>query len=144
MSPYYARLNRIQGVNCISGQIRSFTSGGFTPGIKVTKNPWRVITLKKANAAEWIPILKELVNVQRKGSAHKMTHIDEVDWKVTIPITIPLAAIGQKSWNQIMDDYLQKKFDGVPKKPEPTPAEKEVGERTGVGRVQAKDALGST
>lgn len=109
------RYTKINSVSCISGQVRSLIGGGFSAGIKVAKRPWHRIPIDKAHVAEWKPILRELVNVQRKSSVQK-THIDGQNASVTFPVTIPLAQIGGKSWTQLIDDFLNKQFEATQSK----------------------------
>lgn len=129
------RYKKIQNTTCINGQIRPFTGTGFTAGIRVTKNPWKVITLKKSTAVEWIPILKELVNVQRKIWSRK-THIDGENWMAVVSVSIPFPMAEQKSWAEILDEKLKERSDSVDQKSQSTTAEEKVGERSDIAKTQ--------
>ena len=100
---------KTHGINHFSGNLRSFGGGELNPGIEIAKSPWKTINLKKGEVLVWKPILAELVNVQRKRSVHKM-HIDKENATMTITITVPLPSFDNKSWGQIMDEFLNGKL----------------------------------
>ena len=60
---------RQHGFSYFSGGLRSFR-GELKDGIHIAKNPWKVIKLNKSSFSGWHSIIKELVNIQRRGS-HK-------------------------------------------------------------------------
>jgi hypothetical protein len=101
------KYKKINGISCFSSGLRTFTGETINPGIKLSKKPWRVITLNKAGINEWKPILAELVNIQRQQRTHD-SYIDKGAATVTIPITVPLGAFGALSWVDIMDNFLKK------------------------------------
>ena len=96
------KYKKINGVSCISGHIRPFSGHGFSAGIKVAKNAWNTVSLDKAHQAEWEPIIKELVNVQRR-QAYRHTFIDREHLTMTMSVTLPLALPEGVSWHQVLD-----------------------------------------
>ena len=101
------KYKKINGISCLNDSLRNLMGDAINPGIQLSKRPWRVITLNKAQINEWKPILSELVNVQRKHHTRK-SHIDKGAGTITIPITIPLPALDSLSWATIMDNFLKK------------------------------------
>lgn len=100
---------RQHGFSYFSGGLRSFR-GELKDGIQIAKNPWKVIKLNKSSFSDWHSIIKELVNVQRRGSRQK-SYIDKESGFVTIPITIPLPLIPDISWADLLDDMTKKSLD---------------------------------
>lgn len=100
----------INGVSCFRGNLRTFTDGVLYPGIHISKKPWRVIKLNKAEMNEWKPIIAELVNVQRRQRSRE-TIIDKASGTVTTSITFPLPAIDGMSWAEIMDKFLKERME---------------------------------
>ncbi len=98
------------GIFHFSGRLRNFGGGELTSGVSIAKNPWKVISLRKSDLAEWKPILSELVNIQRRESISKVK-IDKEKATMTIPITVPLPVFESKSWAQIMDEFLKDKLE---------------------------------
>lgn len=99
---------KINGISCLSG-VRDFV-GKLNPHIKLPKTPWKVITLNKTDSNEWKPIIRELVNIQRKNSVRQSV-MDGAKAEVIIPITVPLPSLKIESWVKIIDKALGKKFE---------------------------------
>ena len=99
------KYKKINGVSCISGHIRPFSGHGFSAGIKVVKNAWKTVSLDKAHQAEWEPIIKELVNVQRR-QAYRHTFIDREHLTMTMSVTLPLALPEGVSWHQVLEHQV--------------------------------------
>lgn len=96
------------GISYISGRIRSFSGGRFAEGIKVAQKAWKKISLDKSHQSEWQPIIKELVNVQRRRAARD-TVIDGANLMMTIPITIPMSLPEGISWHQLLDQVFEER-----------------------------------
>jgi len=101
------KYKKINGVSCFVGPLRDFSGNQIMPGINIPKTPWRLITLNKAEASSWKPIIAELVNTNRQRSMHK-TFVHTESAAITIPITVPLPEFENKPWSQIMDEFLHK------------------------------------
>ncbi len=99
---------KINGISCLS-RIRDF-GGKLNPRIKIPKTPWKVIALNKTHSNEWKPIIRELVNIQRKNSVRKSV-MDGAKAEVIIPITVPLPSLKTESWVKIIDEALGKTFE---------------------------------
>jgi hypothetical protein len=111
------QFGKIHGISCFRGRLRKFTGEALNPGIKISKKPWKVITLNKAEMNEWKPILTELVNVQRKQTSRE-TFVDKEAGFVTTSITFPLPLLKDRSWADIMDSILKKQMEKDEKKRE--------------------------
>ena len=100
---------RQHGISYFSGGLRNF-GGELKDGVQIAKTPWKVIKLNKANFTDWHSIIKELVNVQRRGARQK-SYIDKESGFITIPITIPLPILPDISWTDILDNMAKKHFE---------------------------------
>lgn len=91
---------RLNGVSCISG-IRKF-DGGLYPWVRVAKRPWRTIQLDRTNTTTWQPIVKELVNAQRR-SLWPRVFVAPQSASVSMTVTVPIALPDAVSWNDLLD-----------------------------------------
>ena len=98
------KYRKMNGISCFTGGLRDLR-GNLMPGIQIAKSPWRAIKLNKSEVAQWKPIVSELVNVQRKQHA-RITHIDKDSASMTIPITIPLPELQQRTWAELLDKFI--------------------------------------
>lgn len=103
-----------KGVSYIAGPIRSFEGRGFSEGVKLAKKAWKRIPLDKAHQAEWQPIIKELVNVQRR-QASRHTVIDGENLTMTISVTLPLSLPEGISWHRLLDQVFENRADTTSK-----------------------------
>jgi hypothetical protein len=105
------KYQKIAGVNCIS-QLRAFPNNGIIPngelesGIKMSRRPWKVIKLNKAQAVEWKPILKESINVQLKNSALNV-HAPPHGY---VTVTIPFNIDSKEPLSQTLDERIKENF----------------------------------
>jgi len=70
-----------------SGPLRAFGDGSLRAGVTVAGRPWRTIPLKKATENEWVPIIRELVSVQRSQAfgGTQVGHSGLLTTTVTLP-----------------------------------------------------------
>ena len=85
-------------------------SGSYMPGVKVTEKPCRVITINRAEATTWSPIISEFVNLQRK-TTRRESAVNKGTMEITIPVTIPMPQLLTKSWTELIDEFMMKKFE---------------------------------
>jgi hypothetical protein len=98
------RIRTINATVCISG-FRDLSGGGFLPGIAVSETACMSIPLDKAHHGEWLPVVRELVNVRRRNT-FRSSHIDLNDATATIPVTIPLRLPDGASWHELISRAL--------------------------------------
>lgn len=134
------KYKKINGVSCISGGIRPFTKSGFAKGIKVAKRPWKIIPLDKPHEAEWQPIIRELVNVQRRQTS-RQTIVDREHLTMTMSVTLPLSLPEGVSWHQILEQAIAERDHAKTEgnSPEPNPAR---AERDGAPDSKARTEQG--
>jgi hypothetical protein len=96
------KYKRSNGVTYVAGPIRSFRGHGFSEGIKIAKNSWKTVPLDKGHETEWQPIIKELVNVQRRQNSRN-TFVDREHLTMTMSVTLPLSLPECISWHQLLD-----------------------------------------
>jgi hypothetical protein len=116
---------KINGISCISG-IRGF-GGELYPWVRVAKKPWRSIPLDRAHRDSWRPVIKELVNMQRRSISPR-TFIAPQSASVSMTVTVPVSLPEALSWNQLLDDLSRKKMQ----EKEPSPTEAGGGPRDAV------------
>jgi len=63
--------------------------------------------MAKAEAADWEPILHELLNVQRKDSMR--TYIHRENMEIGTYIAIPLSVGPGEKWTDVMDRFFGQK-----------------------------------
>ncbi len=119
--------HRGDGISYIAGGIRDLR-GELYSWIRVGKTPWRSIVLDRANRDEWLPVIKELVNIQRK-SLHRKTFIAPESASVTMSITIPVSLPEGLTWNQLLDNKSKERV-------------KADGESVGTGADRPSPAIG--
>lgn len=109
----------LNGVTCFAGPLRNFGGGKLARGITMPKTPWKVLTLNRNTMSGWKPIIAELVNIQRMHHSRR-THVDKGQGQVTISVTVPLPDLPQRSWADLLDEFLDKKMSDrdSPQKPE--------------------------
>jgi hypothetical protein len=98
---------KMNGVSCVT-RCRSLTGDGFSPGVRVPKRPWKTIRLDRAHHAEWQPIIKELVNVQRRHSSRR-SFIDHEHLTMGVTVTLPMSLPDGVSWHEVLDRALKSK-----------------------------------
>jgi hypothetical protein len=87
------------GRRYFSAQMQRF-DGGKASGIKVASAVWHSIPLDKAHEAEWLPILKVLINEQRsEGIAPE---VDGSTMEISFTMTIPIP-VDQEKLSEILD-----------------------------------------
>jgi hypothetical protein len=99
------KYHKIQGMTCFKGPLRSFFGDKLSKGVTLSKKPWRTIVIRKSTESEWQPILRELVNMQRKNNQRRSS-INQENATITIPVTIPLHDLPQESWATLLDKAL--------------------------------------
>lgn len=97
---------KTHGVSHFSGSLRNF-NGQVKDGIKISRTPWKVIKLDRNHFSDWHEIVREMVNVQRRGSRRK-TYIDQGTGFVTVPVTFPLPLLPDVSWADLLDNLSKK------------------------------------
>ena len=100
--------HKVQGVSCLFG-IRSFDGVSLTKGVRVAKKAWRVIHLKKAEKATWVPIISELVGIQQKEHSRRTSTIHDTT-EVTIPVTVPATLPEGYTWHELIDKAMKKQY----------------------------------
>lgn len=106
------KFSKINGISCFRGTLRTLTTNALSSGIHISKTPWKIITLNKADSNEWKPIISELVNVQRRQRSRE-TIVDHAEGVVTTAISFPLPALESSSWTEIMDKFMKEKYNGA-------------------------------
>lgn len=101
------RYHKVGGVTCFKGPLRVMFGGTLVPGAKLSTRPFREIKVHRATEGEWMPIVRELVNIQRRDRGSKGSVINTESATITIPVTIPLPDIPQSSWAELLDKHLK-------------------------------------
>jgi len=97
------------------GPLRDWSGDKLASGISIPKKPWKIIILNKLSESEWQPIIKELVNIQRK-SFRRESVIKHDAGELIIPLTIPLVYLGTKPWHELLEEMIACKQEEKSKK----------------------------
>jgi hypothetical protein len=102
------KYHKSKGGSCFRGPLRSFFGDELSEGVALTKKPWREISVRRETENEWTPIVRELVNIQRR-EREKGSVLNTETATITVPVTIPLPDIPQQTWAELLDKLLAQK-----------------------------------
>jgi len=93
--------SRMHGVTCLVG-IRMPLSGKLAGGVRVAETSWKTIQLDKGHMNEWLPVIRELVNLQRQGHSRGTT-IDREQGTCGVYVTLPISLRDGISWHEMLE-----------------------------------------
>lgn len=94
-------ITHVTGVRTMSGELDN--------EVKVAKTPWKTIPLDRGHESEWQPIIKELVNAQRRSNSRN-TFVDREHATMSLMVTLPLSLPDGVSWHELLERAFKEKW----------------------------------
>lgn len=120
------------GIRYIGAPFRTFQNNDYSPGISISDIPWMTIQLNRAHEESWKPIIRELVNLQRRSTFP--TTFRTNDLTVTFTVTVPWELPANLSLSTAIDNSIalrnqhdsRANLEGVESRPDRDPSEPPV------------------
>jgi hypothetical protein len=93
----------------VDGPIRTLRGDEYHSWVKIAKVPWKTIPLDRTHKNDWVPIIKELVNLQRRSTLHQTIVTRDLAW-VSMMVTLPLSLPGNLTWSEVLDNAVKKEY----------------------------------